>query len=68
MSTLMTTEALIAARFFLSSAFRPRHIPMADSRMSVSISSTSSSFKLGTWGPRTLVWEAARISTSEPFA
>ena len=63
----MITEASIFGRFFFRSAFRPRHIPIADSRMSVSISSTSSSFKLGTCGPRTLVGEAARISTSEPF-
>ena len=63
----MITEAFIPRRFFFPSAFRPRHIPIADSRMSASISSTSSSFRLGTCGPRTLVLEAARIATSDPL-
>ena len=42
-------------------------MPMADSRMSGSISSTSSSLRLGTCGPRTDVADAARIETSLPL-
>ncbi len=42
-------------------------MPMADSRISGSISSTSSSLRLGTCGPRTDVAEAARIETALPL-
>jgi hypothetical protein len=42
-------------------------IPTADSRMSSSISSTSSSLSEGTWGPRTEVALAARRSISLPL-
>jgi hypothetical protein len=47
---------------------RAMHMPIADSRISVSISSTSSRRSVGTWGPRTDVGEAARMDTSEPVA
>ena len=43
-------------------------MPRADSRMSGSISSTSSSLRLGTCGPRTLVGLAARMATCDPLA